>query len=310
MKAVHKLTDSPPSRPGTTLLVSVFILLCLVWGTTWAVIQIGLKGIAPFTGVAIRFLIASVVLLVLAHLMGVKLGRGPREKRIWLVNGLLSFTVSYGIVYWAEQWVPSGLTAVLFAVYPLFVAIIGHFVLPAERLTIRRFCFILLSFVGIAIIFLDDFSVLGGVQVLLASAVMLISPLAAAIGSVVVKRWGSELHPFSVTAAPMMIAAAVMGMLALAFERGRPIVVDVPTMGSLFYLAIMGSALTFSLFYWLLLYLPANRLALIAYVTPVVAVSIGILRGEPLTTRILVGSAVVITGVALASHVRPLRNRP
>ena len=243
------------------------------------------------------------VLLVLARLMGIKLGKGLREKRLWLVNGLLSFTVSYGVVYWAEQWVPSGLTAVLFAVYPLFVAIIGHFMLPEERLSVKRLCFILLSFVGIAIIFLDDFSALGGVQVLLASAVMMFSPLAAALGSVLVKRWGSELHPFSVTAAPMMIAAAVMGMLALAFERGRPIVMDFPTMGSLLYLAILGSAVTFSLFYWLLLHLPANRTALIAYVTPVVAVSIGILRGEPLTTRILIGSAVVITGVALASHV-------
>ncbi len=223
---------------------------------------------------------------------------------LWLVNGIFSFSISYGVVYWAEQWVPSGLTSVLFATYPLFVAVIGHFVLPSEVLSRREIFGIVLSFIGVAVIFSEDLTTVGGERVALASAVMLASPLAAAVGSVVVKRWGARVHPFSITAVPMAITAVVMGVAALAFERQRSVTWDRVSIGALLYLAVFGSAVTFSLYYWLLRQLPVKRLALIAYVIPVVAVLIGVLRGEPFTRQILAGSAVVVLGVVLAVHRR------
>jgi drug/metabolite transporter (DMT)-like permease len=289
-------------RPGTLVLALVFAVLCLIWGTTWAVIQIGLEGIPPFTGVAIRFAVAALLLIALALAMGVKLGRAPHERALWLVNGLLSFTISYGVVYWAEQWVPSGLAAVLFATYPLFVAIIGHFVLPSEALTRREILGVLLAFGGVSIIFSEDFSALGGTKVAFASVVMLASPLAAAGGSIAVKRWGSGIHPFSITAVPMALTAVVTGAVALLVERERTLDWNPVSVGALLYLAIAGSAVTFTLYYWLLRYLPVKRLALIAYVIPIIAVAIGVLRGEPLTARILIGSAVVVLGVGLSVH--------
>ena len=219
---------------------------------------------------------------------------------LWVVNGLFSFAISYGVVYWSEQWVPSGLASVLFAVYPLFVAVIGHFALPDEPLTGRELLSVLIAFGGVATIFAEDFSALGGPKVALAAAVMLISPLAAAIGSVAVKRWGGKIHPFSISAVPMAITAGVMGGLALAFERERSFSWDAVSISALLYLAVFGSAVTFSLYYWLLSHLPAKRLALVAYVVPVVAVVVGRLRGEPLTSRTLAGSALVVAGVALA----------
>ena len=111
-------------RPGKLLIASTFVLLCLIWGTTWAAIQIGLQGIAPFTGVALRFAIAAAVLLAFVRALRIRLGTSRRERGLWLVNGGLAFSVSYAVVYWAEQWVPSGLAAVLFATYPLFVALL------------------------------------------------------------------------------------------------------------------------------------------------------------------------------------------
>ena len=110
-------------------------LLIVIWGSTWSVIRIGLRGIPPLTGVSLRFGIASVLLLVLAWQQGVRLGGRPYERRLWLINGLLAFSVSYGVVYWAEQWIPSGLAAVLFATFPLCVAVMAHYWLPDERLT-------------------------------------------------------------------------------------------------------------------------------------------------------------------------------
>ncbi len=289
-------------KHGTFLAILAAATMCLIWGTTWAAIQIGLKGIPPFSGVAIRFAIASVILLAAALAMGVKLGRNPREKTLWAVNGILQFTISYGVVYWAEQWVPSGLAAVLFATYPLFVAILAHVALPGEALKPFEVAGVVLGFGGIALIFSEDFEALGGRPVAVASAVMLISPFVSAITTVAVKRWGSKVHPFSITAIPMAICAGVMGVVALGYERELTFTWDAVSVGALLYLAIFGSAVTFSLYFWLLKQWPAKRLALIAYIIPIIAVGVGVLRHEPLTLRELIGAAVVVAGVALAVH--------
>jgi drug/metabolite transporter (DMT)-like permease len=289
-------------RPGRLTIALVFIVLCLIWGSTWAVIQIGLEGVPPFSGVSIRFVIAAIVMLALTLLMRIRIGKSRRERMLWVINGLLAFAVSYGVVYWSEQWVPSGLAAVLFATYPLFVAIVAHFMLPSESLTRPEAWGILAGFLGVGVIFSEDFASLGGPGVALAAVVMLLSPFAAAVSSVAVKRWGGGIHPFSLTAVPMAIGAGVTGVIALLTERGRPIVWDTRSVSALLYLAIMGSAVTFSLYYWLLSHLPAKRLALIAYIIPIEAVVIGAFRDEPITLRVILGATLVIAGVALAVH--------
>jgi drug/metabolite transporter (DMT)-like permease len=225
-----------------------------------------------------------------------------RERTLWLINGTLAFSISYGVVYWAEQWVPSGLAAVLFATYPLFVAILAHFLIPNEALTRPEVLGSLIGFVGVGVIFSEDFAALGGRQVAVAAAVMLVSPIVSAVASVLVKRWGAGVHPYSLTAVPMAMTVVIMGLVALGTERGRPVVWDSVSVSALLYLAIFGSAVTFTLYFWLLSHMPAKRLALIAYVIPVEAVLIGTLRGEPFTLKVLAGSLLVVVGVALAVH--------
>ncbi|HEX9724122.1 MAG TPA: EamA family transporter [Vicinamibacteria bacterium] len=286
-------------QPRRALVALAFGLVCLIWGTTWAAIQIGLRGIPPFSGVAIRFAIAATVLLAVAWATGVRLGRTRRERMLWLGNGILSFIIAYGVVYWSEQWIPSGLAAVLFATYPLFVAIVGHFGLPNEAVSPRELVGIAVGFGGVGVIFSEDVT-LGGPEVYLAALVMLISPLAAAFGTVAVKRWGSGIHPFSLAGGPMAVASGVMGMLAVWLERTRTFVWNFESIGSILYLAICGSAVAFFLYYWLLSILPAKRLALTAYIIPLVAVLVGMLRGESFHSQVLVGGALVVTGVALA----------
>ncbi len=298
---------NPPSR----LLIAVaLVALCLIWGTTWAVIQIGLESMPPFGGVALRFGIAAAILLVLARALNIKLGTTRREKRLWWVNGLLAFCVSYGVVYWSEQWVPSGLAAILFATNPLFVALLAHLALPSESLNRAEIIGISLGFVGVGVIFSEDFHALGGEQVRLAALVMLFSPLAAAIATVTVKRWGEGVHPFSLSAVPMGITAGIMGALAVAFEKGQSFNWNMSSIGALLYLAIFGSVITFTLYFWLLAHLPAKRLALIAYVIPLVAVVVGTLRGEPMTLRTLTGAALVVAGTALAVHLHRVSVTP
>lgn len=277
----------------------MFALLCAIWGTTWAAIQIGLEGVPPFTGAALRFALAGAMLLALALARRVPLGRSRREIGLWVANGLLSFVVCYGLVYWAEQWVPSGLAAVLFATYPLFVAMLAHVALPAESLRRLELLGIVVGFAGVATIFSADFAALGGERVALGALLLLLSPVAAAGGSVAVKRWGGGIHPFSLTAAPMLGAALALGAIAWVTERARPVAWNVVSVSALLYLTIAGSVVAFSLYYWLLAHVPVKRVALIAYVVPVVAMVIGLFRGEPLTLRTIAGSLLVVAGVAL-----------
>jgi drug/metabolite transporter (DMT)-like permease len=284
------------------LLRGAFLLLTLIWGTTWAAIRLGLEGIPPLTGVALRFGIAGTLLLVLMLWLGVRPSWSRAEVGLWAVNGLLSFTASYTIVYWAEQHIPSGLTAVLFATYPLLVALTAHVVLPAERLGWTAAGGILLGLAGVAIIFSDDLHLLGGADVRKAALVMLLSPLVSALATVAVKRWGTGIHPFSLTAVPMLLTAGIVGVLALVFERNAAVVFDVKSVGALLYLAVLGSAVTFTVYYWMLARAPATRVALIAYTIPVVAVAVGaLLFQEPVRPRIVVGGALVLIGVAVVN---------
>jgi len=288
-------------KPSRALTWAVLALLILIWSTTWAVIRVGLRGIPPFTGVALRFAIASALLLALAPVFGVRLGRQPHELRIWWINTFLTFTIPYGILYWSEQWLPSGLAAVIFAITPLVTALAAHFALPAERLTARSILGVLVGFGGIAVLYSGDFQSLGGGQVARAAAVMLIAPVCAALSNVAVKRWGGGIHPLSIGAVPMAATAALMGALAWLVERGRPVTFNTPAVLSLLYLGLIGSALPFTLYFWLLRRQSATGMAMINYATPVLAVAIGtFFLDEPFTLRIVLGSALVLLGVGLA----------
>jgi drug/metabolite transporter (DMT)-like permease len=283
------------------LIPAAAVLLTLIWGTTWAAIRIGLDGIPPFTGLAGRFALASALLLVAGAILGVRFGRTARERRLWVANALLSFCGSYGVVYWCEQWVPSGLGSVLFATYPLFVAMLAHFVIPGETLTIRSLAGIVTGFVGVSVIFSEDFALLGGHDVRIAAAIMLASPILSAVSTVAIKRWGEGVHPVSLSAVPMGMTAVVMGAVALATERNRPMTLDATSVGALVYLAVFGSAVTFCLYYWLMSEVTATRASLVAYTIPVVAVAVGaFFLHEPLTRRTIAGTALVVLGVALA----------
>ena len=322
-------------------------LLTLIWGTTWAAIRIGLRGIPPFTGVALRFAIGAAALLAAARAAGVPLWRAnpdaatptprpssapagaaglprspapavagrPRSSapapaagspwRVWLANAALTFCIPYGVLYWGEQWVPSGLAAVLFATSPLWVALAAHVALPGERLRGATLAGVLIGFAGVAVIFSEDLRALGGPRVAGAAALLLLAPLTASIGVVAMKRWAAGMHPLTIVAMPMALTAAAMGCVALATEAGQPVRLAGLPLAALLYLALCGSALSFTLYFWLLGRLPATTLSLINYLTPIVALLIGgAALGEPFTPRTLAGSALVVGGVAVAMRVR------
>lgn len=287
-----------PPRKGSVL--AIFIILAFVWGTTWAVIRVGLETIPPMTGVSVRFLLAGLVLLAAAPLLGAKFTFSGRVLALWLINGSLGFTIPYGLVYWGEQWVPSSLAAVLFALFPLFVGMWGFFALPNERVGWETWVGLLLGFAGVAVVFSEDLRSLGGPNMAWGVAGLVIAPAFSALGSVLVRRFGRDVHPISLTSIPMLLCALFAGITASLVENPRAAVWTREALASVIYLAVFGSALTFYLYYWLLVRVRATTVAVISYLTPIVAVIIGVLIGETLTWRFFAGAGLVVAGVILA----------
>lgn len=296
------MANATHRAPSRLTINATFVLLILIWGTTWSIIRVSLEGIPPFAGVSIRFALAALILWGVARGKGIRFD-GRRDIWVWVLQALLAFSISYGVVYWAEQWVPSGLTSVLYSTLPLFVVLFAYVALPDERLSGWAAVGILLGFGGVALIFSDDVGALADTQVRRAAIVLLLAPIGNAIAQVVVKRWAHGVHALSLTAPPMALTAGLFAVLTFLLERDRAFDFSTGVVLATLYLAVFGSALTFSLFFWLLKHVSATRMSLIAYGTPVVAVTIGTLFfDEPLTTRMIAGTLLVIGGVAFASR--------
>lgn len=288
-------------RPSPVLRAASLALLVLVWGTTWAVIRIGLGGIPPLTGVALRFGLSGALLWAFAFAIGLRGERLRAPFWLWAAQGVFTFCVSYGLVYWGEQWVPTGLTSLLFATFPVWVAVLAHFVLPGEQMRAHGVAGLLLALGGVAVLFSEDLHALGGPRVAATAAVLLLAPFSSSIAQVLVKRWGSAVHPVTLNAGSMVLASLVMGVLALLLERHRTLDLDATSLGALLYLSLLGTCVTFSVYFWLLQHMTATGLSLVAYAIPVVAVVVGALVfHEAVTTRLLIGGLLVVAGTALA----------
>lgn len=276
-------------------------LLCFVWGSTWLVIKIGLADLPPFLGAGLRFVLASAVLAALAAARRVSFPRSGRAHLLLLGVGLASFWGSYGIVYWAEQYIPSGLTAVLFATLPFFTLLLAHPLIPAERMTPRRVAGVAIGFLGVLLVFRSDLAVehpLG----MAAAAVLLLAPLLSAGSNVAVKRWGRELHPYQLSILPMVYGALALLATSVWMEDLGAAAWTAAAVGSVVYLAILGSALAFVIYYTLLREVAVTTLNLISYVFPIVAVVLGYLVLDEVLDRLtLAGAGLVLAGIAIAT---------
>ncbi len=279
--------------------VAAFLFLTLVWGTTWGAIRIALEGFPPLLGVAVRFTIAGVVLLAWALARGIRLGRSGREWGLWISNALLTFVGSYSIVYWAEQRVPSGLASILFATFPLWVVLLARALVPEERTSARRLVGVVAGFAGVAVLFSEDLDRTLGAGADLAALSLLGAALLSALGSVILKRYGRGIRIESLAGPPMLITGLILGPVAWWWNGERVAAhASAPWLATL-YLALVGSAATFPVYFWLLSRRSVVSAALVSYTAPVVAVGVGVVAlHEPLSARMVVGAALVLGGVA------------
>jgi len=284
----------------------VWLILCGIWGSTWIFIKLGLADLPPLTFAGIRFLVASLILSALILARGV---RWPRSRRDWsliAIVGLLQFTLNYGLVFWGEQYIPSGLAAVLQSTFPAFGLVIAHLYLPYERLTTRKVIGVLMGVVGVAIIFSHQLTIAGRLA-LLGSAALVASAFFGAYSNVLVKAYAREIDPQVLAAGQMIFGFPPLLIIGIATE-GNPFRFHwtMTAVISLAYLVVVGSVIAFALYYWLVRHMEVTKTMLIALVTPVVAVLLGmIVLHEKLNWRLFVGAACIISGIGLIV----LRNR-
>jgi len=276
----------------------VWLILCGIWGSTWLFIKLGLADLPPITFAGIRFVIACAILF--PFVMGRRLP-WPRSRADWLLlvfTGILSFTINYGLVFWAEQHISSGLAAVLQATMPAFGLVLAHFHLPHERMTWVKMGGVVLGVFGVAVVFSNQLAI-SGRQALAGCVAMVLSAFFAAYSNVLVKRHGSNLNPAIIAAAQMFFGLIPLLLLGIAFE-GNPLHLHWTAVAiiSIFYLAIVGSVIAFMSYYWLMQNMDVTKTMLISLVTPVVAVILGMLTlNEELSWRTLAGGAMIIAGI-------------
>lgn len=282
--------------------IPAYILLCLVWGTTWLAIRASLESLTPFMSAGLRFFAASSIIFLIMKLKKVNLQTDKLSIRLYIEMGFFSFVIPFGLVYWAQQFVPSGLSSVLFAVYPFFVAIFSYYRLPAETIGIFKIIGIILGFTGIVVIFSDSFG--GDISdYLLGMFAVVLSGIMQANIAVTLKKHGGHLHSLSMNLVPMIIAAVSMIVISLLFENTAYNVIDLNAIVSVGYLALFGSVLTFTSFYWLLKRINVVMISLVAFITPIVALIAGwIVYDESLTQNHLIGSILVLFGLLWANY--------
>jgi O-acetylserine/cysteine efflux transporter len=279
---------------------AAWLTLCIVWSSTWLAIKVGLRDLPPISFVAVRFVIAAGI-LVLISAGRVRLRPPRRSDYVTLaLTGILMFGLNYTLLFWGELYVSSGLAAVLQATIPIFGMIFAHWLLPEEPLRLQKLLGAFVALGGVMLIcarllsFNGLLAFWGGVGIALGGA-------AAAFSNVVLKKRAIDLPPAMLAAWQMIFG--VIPLLVLGFVvEGSPTHFRWTSMSifCLLYLAVVGSSFTFLLLYWLLPRMTVTNLQTISLITPPGAVMLGwALGGERFPLWSLFGAGLVLAGVWL-----------
>jgi drug/metabolite transporter (DMT)-like permease len=289
------------SKYGGLLPNLVFGSLCFVWGSTWLAIKVGLGSLPPLTFAGLRFIAAFGLLLALALARRIEFPRDGESWRVMLFLGLTQIAFPYAFTFWGEQYMTAGLTALLFATGPFFVVVFAHFIIPGERVTAWKLIGMLVSFIGVTIIFSQELmlsanSFWGGVAVIASSG-------SAACANVVGKKYSLSINSTANVVVQMGIGALLLTAAGVALERGAPMNFGQTSVFAVLYLAVVGSAFGFIALYWLFTRMEVTKTSLFAFITPIVAVLLGwVLLGERVDPNVAVGGSLILVGVVLVNR--------
>lgn len=298
--SISAVTVSEPSSTAGSLRVRMllaFFAIYFLWGTTFLAIRIAVEELPPLFAAGARFLTAGIVLF------GFMLAKGEanptaRQWRNLLVMSLLMFVAEYGPLFWAEKYVPSGVVSVLAATIPIITLILEMLILRQQKWRLSLAAATLLGFAGVGVLLLP-----GGPQhfPVLPCLAILCGCTTWSLGTVLSRSMDLPRARPVTAGATMMLGGGILLLISAGLGEMRPMPhVSLRAAGALLYLIVFGSLLAFTAFVWLLAHMPATRVASHAYVNPIVAVALGyFLAGEPVTTRTLAGTSLVLVSVFL-----------
>lgn len=272
-------------------------------------IKLGLRGAPPMTSVAVRYIVAALLVFFIIAVRRVSIPRTRGFLALSLFLGVVNFAIPYVLVYWGEQHISSGLTAVLFSTMPICVALLARFFI-GDPLTLNRVAGITVGFAGVWVIFSDSVNA-GGEMAVAGMIAVLISVLCNSLTTVVVKKYAARYDPFVMLAVPFSICGAAVAAAACFVEGANPLRFDAFTWFTIVYLAVLGSVVAFWMYFWIIKKINVTVLSYQTFIIPVLAVLIGwIFLDETVTIRIVAGAVLILTGIALAALRRKRRRLP
>ena len=290
--------------------LALYVFCCAVWGSTWLVIKIGLRDLPPLLYAGLRMALACVLLapFALAAVRG-RRDRTPNRRQTLLValSGSLQIGLSYAFLFVATQWIESGLAAILFSSFPIWVGLFAHYLLPDEPLTRRTLASAALGLLGVAVIEAPAVAGLAASSSGLVAGGALVcgSAIVSAYANVLNKRSFAGISPVFNVWGQTLVGSVLLLAAAALLERGAPARWTASAIASLAYLAIFGTALTFAGLFWLIPRVPVAVIGTIPLVDTFIAVLLGsLVLGERLSPRIFAGGVLILAGVVLAASPR------
>jgi len=280
----------------------LFLLLGFFWGSSYLFIKIGVDaGLPPFMLITLRLFIGFVLLASVVAIAREPLPREPRTYGHLIVMGAVNIAIPFSLITWAELTVESALASILTAPVPLFVIVIAAIFLRDERITVNRIAGLVAGFVGVAILVgFDPAAVAAGD--LAGEIALLGATLSYACGAVYARRNVHGLRPMIPAVFQVGFALVMVATLTLLFERPFEVNVTPEAWFSVVWLGLFGSGLAYLVFFRILGRWGATRTSMVAYLLPVVGITLGALvLNEPVDARLLIGTGLVIGGIALVN---------
>lgn len=283
-------------RPIGAIHVLAFLAMCLVWGSTWMAIKILVREVPPLHAAAIRTVIAGTLLVGIAWVRRFPFPANADDWEHIIVLGLTMMALPYGLLFWAGQFANSSVIALIYSAMPLVVALLTPLIL-AGKVPRRDVYSLALGMGGLVLLFSSTLS--GSRSVLFGGLAALASVFCSAFSAVYAKRHIHRLHPISNTGLQLLVGSVWLLAATLILERGKPAHWSVNSVLALGFLATFGSAVAFTIYYWLLSSMKPYKLATSSLITPLVAMVEGaLLLGEQIPAMMLLAGAIVLAAVA------------
>jgi drug/metabolite transporter (DMT)-like permease len=284
------------------LVPAAFILLGLIWGSSFLWIKIGVEEMDPATLVAYRVSLGAVAMLVYARLTGERLPRTVRELVPMAALGMVATALPFFLITWGELYIDSGTAAVLNSLTPIFSLILAGTILHTESVTLVRVIGLVTGFAGAALLASREFALRGDPLALIGVAAVTVAAISYAVGASVSKAMVHGTPRNVVAAGNLAFGAVYIWIYALVSGADAALPRQGDTIIAVLWLGLLGSFVAFVLLYYLIANLDATMASMVTYLFPVVGVTLGVVfLGELLDARLLIGTALVLVGIVVVS---------